>query len=384
MFIAASLLLALSQSAPVPPAAAPATPAAAPATPPVAPTPPAAPGVPGVMTPSASPAADILGKPGIAGLVAPDARPEVIIKGLQFGEGPASDAYGETYFCDISAVRVYRIARDTKGYRADVVLEDTKGCSGLAFSRDGRLYATQMYTGRICEVLLSTDGTGELKGVIESYHGELRPNVNDIAVGTDGGMWFTNMGERRRPERHGIYYSTTAGAEPIQFPVPEIDRPNGIRLSPDGKTLYVADYGKPVVWAYPVEGPAKLGTGRVFASLAILNDPKRITGGDGLTVDSMGNVWVAVPSATAVLVFDPQGKPLGRVMFPEPVSNCAFGGADGRTLYITGRTSVFLLPTIVPGYWPARGGSPTVQVPPAPVAPSEPAKPVAPAAPAGK
>jgi hypothetical protein len=71
-------------------------------------------------------------------------------------------------------------------------------------------------------------------------------------------------------------------------------------------------------------------------------------------------------------------------MFPEPVSNCAFGGADGRTLYITGRTSVFLLPTIVPGYWPARGGSPTVQVPPAPVAPSEPAKPVAPAAPAGK
>ena len=383
MFIAASLLLALSQSAPVPPAAAPVTPPATPA-------PPAAPEVPGVMASSASPSADVLGKPGIAGLVAPDARPELIIKGLQFGEGPASDAYGETYFCDISAVRIYRIARDTKGYRADTVVEDTKGCSGLAFSREGRLYAAQMYTGRICEVMLSTDGKGELRGVIESYHGELRANVNDIAVGTDGGMWFTNMGERRRPERRGVYFSTTAGGEPLQFPVPEIDRPNGVRLSPDGKTLYVADYGKPVVWAYPVEGPGKLGTGRVFASLAILNDPARITGGDGLTVDSLGNVWVAVPSATAVIVFDPQGKPLGRVMFPEPVSNCAFGGADGRTLYITGRSGVFLLPTIVPGYWPARGGSPTVQVPSAPVAPSapsapsEPTKPVAPAAPAGK
>ena len=384
MFIAASLLLALSQSAPVPPAAAPVTPPAAPVPPSAAPVPSSAPGVPGIMVPSASPAADVLGQAGIAGLIAPDARPDVIIKGLQFGEGPGSDAYGETYFCDISAVRIYRIARDAKGYRADEVVGDTSGCSGLAFSREGRLYTTQMYTGRICEVMLSTDGSGTLRGVVESYHGETRPMVNDIVVDTNGGIWFSNMGDRRHPERHGVYFTTTAGLEPIHLKVPEIDRPNGIRLSPDSKTLYVADFGKPVIWAYPVEGPGKLGTGRVFASLAVLEDPKRITGADGMAVDSMGNVWAVIPSVSAILIFDAQGKPLGRVMLPEPASNCAFGGVDGRTLYITGRTSVLVLPTIVPGYWPARGGAPTVQVPPAAQAPAAPAKEAAPAAPAAK
>ena len=336
-----TLIAALAQSAPVV------------TQPPAAPTPPSAPGVPGTMAPSASPVADAAGNAGIAGLVAPDARPDLVIKGLMFAEGPASDAFGETYFCDMSGTRVYRIVRGASGIRADVVVEDTSGCSGLAWSREGRLYSAQNYTGRIVEVVLGADGAGTLRGIVETYGGEPRAGANDLVIQPDGGIWFTNMGNKIHREWGGVYFTTTAGAEPVQVKVP-LERPNGIRLSPDGLTLYVADYMRPFVWSFPVQGPGKLGEGRVFASLAVVGEPGRVSGGDGMTVDRLGNVWVAVPSAGAIVVFDSQGKPLGRVMLPESPSNCAFGGADGRTLYVTARSGIYALPTIIDGYWCAR------------------------------
>jgi gluconolactonase len=76
-----------------------------------------------------------------------------------------------------------------------------------------------------------------------------------------------------------------------------------------------------------------------------------------------------------VVVFDPQGQPLGRIMLPEYPSNCAFGGADGRTLFITARTGVYALPTLVEGLWAAKGGAPTVFVSPAEAAAAVPALP---------
>lgn len=363
------LLAALAQAAPV-------------ATqPPPAPTPPSAPGVPGTMAPSASPVADVAGNAGIAGLVAPDARPDLIIKGLMFAEGPGSDAFGETYFCDMSGTRVYRIVRGASGIRADVVVEDSGGCSGIAWSRDGRLYAAQNFTGRIVEVALGADGAGTLRGIVETYGGEPRSGANDLVIQADGGIWFTNMGNKIHKDWGGVYFTTTAGLEPVQVKVP-LERPNGIRLSPDGLTLYVADYMRPFVWSFPVLGPGKLGEGRVFASLAVVGEPARVTGGDGMTVDRLGNVWVAVPSAGAVVVFDSQGKPLGRVMMPESPSNCAFGGADGRTLYVTARSGVYALPTIIDGFWCARGGTPAVMADaPAPAAPKDPPAAPSPAVP---
>lgn len=329
---------------------------------------------PAPMVASASPVADAQGRPGIATLVAPDARPDQILRDLDFAEGPAADAFGQVYFCDLSRGDVWRIVTGARGFEAQRILQDSKGCAGLAFSRGGRLYSTQMYTGRIVELQLLSDGMARPRGVVESFGGEPRPGVNDLAVAQDGGIWFTNMGDKRRPVRRGLYFTTEQGTEPVKTEIP-LEKPNGVRLSPDGRTLYVVDYGTPWVWAYPVEGPGKVGEGRRFGYLGVVGDPGKVQGGDGLAVDALGNVWVAVPAASAVVVFDPNGVPLGRVMLPQGPSNCAFGGADGRMLFITARTGVYALPTIVEGSWPARGGSPAVTVPAelaAPVAPSAP------------
>ncbi len=344
---------------------------------PAAPAPPTA--TPAPMAASASPVADAQGRAGIATLVAPDARPDQILRDLEFAEGPCADAFGQVYFCDLSRGDVWRVVTGARGYEAQRILGDSKGCAGLAFSRTGRLYATQMYTGRIVELQLLGDGTARPRGVVESYGGEPRPGVNDLAVSQDGGIWFTNMGDKRRPERKGVYYTTEQGTEPVRTEVP-LSRPNGARLSPDGRTLYVVDYGEPWAWSFPVEGPGKLGTPRRFGFLGVVGDADQAKGGDGLAVDALGNVWVAVPMASAVVVFDPQGAPLGRVMLPEGPSNCAFGGADGRTLFITARTGVYALPTIVEGFWPARGGAPAITVPADVAAPAAPAPPVIPGA----
>lgn len=349
--------------------------------------PPAAPAAPALQStplpPSAAPVADASGKAGIEGLVAADARPDLIIKGLEFAEGPTADAFGETYFCDLSAGNVYRVVRGASGYRADRIVTASDGVAGLAFSRTGRLYGTQMFSGRIVEVQLFTDGSAKLRNLVERIGGEARPGCNDLVTTADGGIWWTNMGDRRKPNRRGLYFTTEAGGEPVQV-ASQLLQPNGIRLSPDGKTLYAVDYGAPVVWRFPVEGPGKLGEGKPLASLAVVGDPAKVRGGDGMAVDAKGNLWIAVPLAGAILVVDPAGKPLGRVSVPEYPSNCAFGGADGKTLFITARTGVYAMPTLVEGFWTGRGGQPAVMQPPPAEPPAPIAAPAAPAAPAAK
>lgn len=338
------------------------------------PPPPVQVGVGRSLPASAAPVADAQGKAGIPTLVAPDARPDLILKDLVFAEGPAADAAGNMYFCDLSAGTVWKVIQGPKGFEARRIIDESNGCVGLDFSPAGRLYATQFHTGRILELLLTEDGPAGMRVVVDRYGGESRPGVNDLVLSRDGGMWFTNTGDPRRVQRRGVYYSTTSGAEPVQHKGP-IKRPNGIALSPDGSTLYVVDAGAPVVWSFAVTGPGQLGEPRTFADLAVVGDPANVKGGDGVAVDVHGNLWVAVPLASAVVVFDPQGQPLGRVMLPEYPSNCAFGGADGRTLFITARTGVYALPTIVEGLWAAKGGAPTVFVTPAEAPPAAPALP---------
>ena len=323
--------------------------------PPVAPAP--APAVATLRIPnSAFPACDAVGAPGIPALVAPDARPDLIINGLEFAEGPASDAQGRTFFCDMSSSRVWRIERAQSGFRAECICSETLGLSGLSWSRDGRLFGAQFSGGRVVEVMIAADGKATIREFVPAFESKRSVGVNDLVVDATGGIWFTNMGDPRRPENRGVYFTDAAGTAPVRFDVPGLMAPNGIRLSPDGRTLYVADFQLPQVWSFPVEGPGKIGAGQRFASLSVVGDGDRVLGGDGLAVDGLGNVWVAVPRASAIVVFDPKGKPLGRVMVPRDPSNCAFGGPDGRSLYITARDGIYLLPTLVEGYWTARGG----------------------------
>jgi gluconolactonase len=133
--------------------------------------------------------------------------------------------------------------------------------------------------------------------------------------------------------------------------IDDLKNPNGVILSPDEKTLYVIPSGSADMMAYPVESPGKLGAGKVFCTLQQA-EGKLNGGGDGLTVDVKGNLYIT--SRIGIQVFDPQGNLLGVIrspeLIPEQPSNCTFGGKDNKTLFITARKSVYACPMELPGH----------------------------------
>jgi gluconolactonase len=313
-----------------------------------------------------------------------------VVSGLKFAEGPAADAKGNITFSDILGEEMLRLVPGPDGSyavgaAATPFIRGSGGANGQMYTPDGRLLTCQMMTGKLQEVVC-TGGACSLSPIVDLIDGVTLPGMNDLAIGADGTVWFSTMGNKKAIGSAGIYATTLAGGSARHVLTTEVQRPNGVRLSPDGKVLYVVSYAKPELWAFPVEGPAKLGAGRVLSALQ-KPDGTPAKGGDGLAVDSKGNVWVAVPEAKALHVVDAEGKTLGHVSFRENPSNCAFGGADGRTLFVTAQTSVYALPTLVEGHWLARGGpkagpgapADATAAPAAPAAP--PPAPATPAAP---
>src|SRR5262249_45489745 len=134
--------------------------------------------------------------------------------------------------------------------------------------------------------------------------------------------------------------------------IDDLPNPNGVRLSPDEKTLYVFPTGQAEMMSYPVEGPGKIGKGKVFCTLKQKGKAKN-AGGDGATVDVKGNVYVA--AQTGLQVFDKDGKYLGNIEFPEQPANVTFGGPKFDTLYVTARTSLYTVRMEVAGHQYARG-----------------------------
>jgi len=257
---------------------------------------------------------------------------QVVQSGFKFTEGPTQDADGNLYFTDIRTDRIYK--RTTDGGIA-VFVEPSGTCNGLMVHGD-RLLACSM-KGRLISFSLA-DGT---ETVLAAEHAGARFNAcNDLVIDQAGGIYFTDP-RFRSPEpypqgKEAVYYRAADGS--VTRVVENDFAPNGVILSPDEKTLYVVPSFEKRMWAYPVTGPGKLGEGRVFCQLK-QQLARGNGGGDGLTVDTKGNLYIT--SQLGVQIFDPAGKHLGTIAFPEVPANAAFGGPDHQTLYATARTTLY-------------------------------------------
>jgi gluconolactonase len=269
--------------------------------------------------------------------------------GHAFTEGPACAPDGTMYFTDIPNNQILRL--DPAG--AQIVVKDARGPFGLFFAKDGTLYCTQGADQRIAAYDLSkcADGACESKVICdaraepsEGTAGALG-KVNDLVLDRTGGLWFTApvIGRKKAGNApDAVYYCPAEGGKAVEVVrTDKVVAPNGIHLSPDSKTLYVVPYLSLEIMAYPIEGPGKLGEGKVFYKIP--GGTRESIGGDGLTVDTRGNVYVAVPARAAVFVLSPEGEPLGMIRFPERPSNCALGGKDGRTLFVTAQKGVYAI-----------------------------------------
>jgi len=267
---------------------------------------------------------------------------EVVHDGFRFTEGPAADAQGRLYFTDVFGGRIHRAQ---PGSEVHTVLEKSQGANGLMFDAKGRLFACQGGPGRIVTVDVET---GEMTPFVEQYNGKAFNRPNDLVVDSHRGVYFTDprFGAGKQ-DAAAFYYASAEGV--VTRLGDDLNFPNGIILSPDESTLYVLPYQSSKVMAYPVEAPGKIGDGKILCETQPRPDGKP-TGGDGLTVDTKGNLYLTVPAIKAIQVVSAEGETLGMLNLPKAPSNCAFAGPDMQTLYITARNVVYALPMQATGH----------------------------------
>lgn len=249
-----------------------------------------------------------------------------------FTEGPVADAEGNLYFSDIPNNRIQRMSASGE---LSVFVEPSGHANGLAV-QGNRLVACQM-DGKLASIDLKTK---KIEVLCEDYESKRFNAPNDLVIDRSGGIYFTDP-HFRAPDplpqgKTAVYYRAADGK--VTRLIETLPAPNGVILSPDEKTLYVIPSGQKEMMAYPVQAASKLGEGRVFCTLQ-QPEGKDNTGGDGLTIDTKGNLYIA--SGLGLQVFNPEGKLLGILRFPEQPANADFGGKDRKTLFVTARTSLY-------------------------------------------
>jgi gluconolactonase len=272
---------------------------------------------------------------------------------LVFTEGPAYHADGSVFFTDIANNRILRLWPGAETAR--VFLQPSGRANGLMFDRQGRLLACEgNERGGLGGRRLSRIDvvTGKRTVIVDRYQGKRFNSLNDLCIDQQGRIYLTDpfYGPDRSElelDVEGVYRVDPDGRNVVRvLGAEQVARPNGIAISADQRTLFVVDNHplKPVrkLWAFALDGNG-LATGK----RSELHDFGKGRGGDGMCIDVQDNLYVtggadrSYPSQNTdnpagVYVFSRDGRKLGHIPVPEDmVTNCCFGGADLKTLYVT-------------------------------------------------
>jgi gluconolactonase len=255
---------------------------------------------------------------------------------FKFTEGPVwVAAKNELLFSDIHSNRIVRC----KDGKCETFRQPSGNANGLTLDQQGRLIACEHGPRRVTR----TEADGTITVLADRYEGRRFNSPNDVVVKSDGAIYFTDppfgvKSKERELDFQGVYRISPDGMA-LTLVARDFIMPNGLAFTPDEKILYINDTERGHIRAFDVAADGTLTNGRVFAS--------RIPGADGIKVDTEGNVYCT--SKSGVMVFDRTGKYLGTFATPEQPANCAFGDADGKSLYLTCRTGLYRIRLAVSG-----------------------------------
>ena len=283
-----------------------------------------------------------------------DAAPRILATGLRFPEGPVWMRDGSVVLVEIARGTITRVAGDGT---QSVLATPGGGPNGLAVGPDGAFYCcnnggfvwTQV-AGLLRPTMQAADYEGGWIERIDPDNGTVRRlydrcgehrlcGPNDIVFDRQGGFYFTDLGKTRARDRDhgGVYYARADGSQIVEIAYPVLT-PNGIGLSPDGGTLYVAETETARLWAFDLAAPGEVRRqpfpsphgGRLVCGLG---GYQRF---DSLALDRQGNICVATLVSGCITVIAPDGRVLRQVPLPDLwVTNICFGGPDLRTAYVT-------------------------------------------------
>lgn len=278
---------------------------------------------------------------GLDAIIAPGTQAEELGSGYGFCEGPASDPQGNVYFSDgkKDSIHLYR-----PGKAVEVFVNDSTDANGMMFNAAGELVVCEGAAYRVVAFDVKTKKKRVLVGGGERQFNE----PNDLTIDRAGGFYFTDPNYKHRKQepikKEDAYYCAPDGKVTTVSTV--CVKPNGIHLSADEKTLYLADCTAKLIYRYDVVAPGKLANETRWLELE--GHP------DGMTLDERGNIYFAC-GGKGVQVYSRDGKKIGAIGKENGVpyaSNCVFGGPDFKTLYITSAAKFLGIKTKVNGLKP--------------------------------
>jgi len=270
-------------------------------------------------------------------IIAPGAKVEKLAGGFDFTEGPASDAQGNVFFTDQPNDRILKWSVEGE---LSTFMQPCGRSNGLCFDSEGFLWACADEKNQLWRI----GPENSVAVLIDAYTDKLLNGPNDIWIAPDGGAYFTDPFYKRKywnrgpieQDCQGVYYLAPDSKTLVRV-IDDLDQPNGIIGTPDGRTLYVTDIRDKKTYAYTIQDDGTLADKTLFCE----------KGSDGMTVDNQGNLYL---TGKGVMVFDKSGKQIQHIAVDEPwTANVCFGGKDRQSLFITASKGLYRLRMQVKG-----------------------------------
>jgi len=260
---------------------------------------------------------------------------QVLAKGYTYTDGPAWSKDGFLIFSDTPADRLFKWV---PGRSPEVYRENAQGPAGNAFDGQGRLYTCETRARRVTR----TDKRGAIEVLADRWEGKRLNAPNDIVVSRTDHVYFTDpafgsQADHRELDFYGVFHIPPKG--PLEIVAKLAGRPNGIALSPNGRSLYVTNSDDRNILEYDLDR-----NGQPANQRTLVENTGAVP--DGIRVDEKGNLYVA---ADGIAVYNAAGKLVDRIPVSDAPSNCGFGEVDGQSIFITARRNVYRVRMMLKG-----------------------------------